>query len=128
MPMSLDRTSVSAGRAFATAVLFWVLAAPLAAQVMEIIDFVYRYRGAYLGFPTSVRRSGVETPHDGEAIPEGWIEFVPRAGGAVFAAGDLVSLMQGWGTCHPEEDCPLDLNDDGMVNIEDMWIVIQNWD
>ena len=59
-------------------------------QVMQVIDFVYRYRGAYLGFPTSVRRSGVQTPHDGEAIPEGWIAFVPRSGGEVFRAGDLV--------------------------------------
>ena len=59
-------------------------------QVMEIIDFVYRFRGATLGFPTSVRREGVETPHDGQAIPEGWIEFVPRSGGAVFSAGDMV--------------------------------------
>ncbi|MDE0063354.1 MAG: M24 family metallopeptidase [Gammaproteobacteria bacterium] len=59
-------------------------------QVMQVIDFVYRYRGATLGFPTSVRRSGVQTPHDGEAIPEGWIEFVGRSGGAVFQAGDLV--------------------------------------
>ena len=59
-------------------------------QVMQIIDFVYRYRGATLGFPTSVRRSGVQTPHDGESIPEGWIEFVSRSGGAVFGAGDMV--------------------------------------
>ena len=59
-------------------------------RVMEVIDFVYRYRGATLGFPTSVRREGVETPDDGPAIPEGWIEFVPRSGGAVFSAGDMV--------------------------------------
>ena len=59
-------------------------------QVMQIIDFVYRFRGATLGFPTSIRRSGVQTPHDGEHVPEGWIEFVPRAGGAVFGSGDLV--------------------------------------
>ena len=60
-------------------------------QVMQIIDFVYRYRGASLGFPTSVRRTGVRTPHDeGEEIPEGWIAFVPRSGIEVFRAGDLV--------------------------------------
>ncbi|MBT8079807.1 MAG: aminopeptidase P N-terminal domain-containing protein, partial [Gammaproteobacteria bacterium] len=59
-------------------------------QVMEIMDFVYRYHGATLGFPTSVRREGVETVADDPAIPEGWIEFVPRSGGAVFRDGDMV--------------------------------------
>lgn len=59
-------------------------------EVMEIMDFVYRYRGATLGFPTSVRREGVETTSDGPSIPEGWIEFVPRAGGATFGAGDML--------------------------------------
>ncbi|MBT8080761.1 MAG: M24 family metallopeptidase, partial [Gammaproteobacteria bacterium] len=41
-------------------------------------------------FPTSVRREGVETVADDPAIPEGWIEFVPRSGGAVFRDGDMV--------------------------------------
>lgn len=59
-------------------------------QVMEIMDFVYRYRGGTLGFPTSVRREGVETVADDPAIPEGWIEFVPRSGGDEFQAGDMV--------------------------------------
>ena len=59
-------------------------------EIMQIMDFVYRYRGATLGFPTSVRREGVETTEDGPAIPEGWIEFVPRSGGAVFGDGDMV--------------------------------------
>lgn len=59
-------------------------------QVMQIIDFVYRYRGAPLGFPTSVRRTGVRTPYDGDELPEGWIAFVPRAAEEVFQAGDLV--------------------------------------
>lgn len=59
-------------------------------EVMQVMDFVYRYHGATLGFPTSVRREGVETTEDGPSIPEGWIEFVPRSGGAVFADGDMV--------------------------------------
>ena len=58
-------------------------------EVMQVMDFVYRYHGATLGFPTSVRREGVETTEDGPSIPEGWIEFVPRSGGAVFADGDM---------------------------------------
>jgi Xaa-Pro aminopeptidase len=59
-------------------------------QVMQTMDFVYRYHGATLGFPTSVRREGVETTADEPAIPEGWIEFVPRSGGARFTEGDMV--------------------------------------
>jgi Xaa-Pro aminopeptidase len=59
-------------------------------QVMQTMDFVYRYHGATLGFPTSVRREGVETTGDEPAIPEGWIEFVPRSGGARFTEGDMV--------------------------------------
>lgn len=59
-------------------------------QVMESMDYVYRFNGATLGFPTSVRREGVETDAEGPAIPEGWIEFVPRSGGATFRDGDMV--------------------------------------
>ena len=73
-------------------------------QVMQVIDFVYRYRGATLGFPTSVRRSGVRTPHDGESIPEGWIEFVSRSGGEVFEAGDLVWTDTGAAVNHYSAD------------------------
>ena len=51
-------------------------------QVMETIDFVYRYGGRRWGSPLRYAAPGWETPHDGEAIPEGWIEFVPRSGGA----------------------------------------------
>ena len=59
-------------------------------EVMQVMDFVYRYRGATLGFPTSVRREGVETTADEPSVPEGWIEFVPRSGGAVFQDGDMI--------------------------------------
>jgi Xaa-Pro aminopeptidase len=59
-------------------------------QVMETMDYVYRFNGATLGFPTSVRREGVETTGDEPSIPEGWIEFVPRSGGATFQSGDMI--------------------------------------
>jgi Xaa-Pro aminopeptidase len=59
-------------------------------EVMEIMDFVYRYRGATLGFPTSVRRQPATGADEGPKVPEGWIEFVPRSGGAVLQAGDMV--------------------------------------
>ena len=45
-------------------------------QVMEIMDFVYRYRGAYLGFPTSVRAMTMSGRGEGRSIPEGFIQFV----------------------------------------------------
>lgn len=59
-------------------------------EVMEIMDFVYRYHGASLGFPTSVQRQPATGVAAGPHIPEGWIEFVPRSGGAVLQAGDMV--------------------------------------
>jgi Xaa-Pro aminopeptidase len=59
-------------------------------EVMEIMDFVYRYHGAALGFPTSMQRQPSTGVEAGPDIPEGWIEFVPRSGGAVLQAGDMV--------------------------------------
>ena len=59
-------------------------------EVMEIMDFVYRYHGAGLGFPTSVRHQPSTGVDSGPHIPEGWIEFVPRSGGAVLERGDMV--------------------------------------
>ncbi len=59
-------------------------------EVMEIMDFVYRYHGAALGFPTSVRRQPSTGVEAGPHIPEGWIEFVPRSGGAILQPGDMV--------------------------------------
>ena len=81
-------------------------------QVMQTIDFVYRFHGATLGFPTSVRRDGVETTGDGPSIPEGWIEFVSRSGGAVFSDGDMIWTDTGAAFNHYSADiqrsAPLD--------------------
>ena len=82
-------------------------------EVMEIMDFVYRYRGAILGFPTSVRREGVETTADEPSIPEGWIEFVPRSGGAVFQAGDMVWTDTGAAFNHYSADIQRNMPIDG---------------
>ncbi len=82
-------------------------------EVMEIMDFVYRYRGAYLGFPTSVRRAGVETTADGPAVPEGWIEFVPRVSGAVFQPGDMVWTDTGAAFNHYSADIQRNIPLDG---------------
>ena len=69
-------------------------------QIMEITDFVYRYHGAYLGFPTAVRNGRSTMPK----IPEGYIAFVPRSTDAVFADGDLVHIDTGASFNHHSAD------------------------
>jgi Xaa-Pro aminopeptidase len=73
-------------------------------EMMEIIDFVYRYRGAYLGFPTDVTRMGPGGPAARKPIPEGFIQFVPRSSGAVFATGDVVHVDTGAAFNHHSAD------------------------
>ena len=87
-------------------------------EVMEIMDFVYRYRGATLGFPTSVRRAGVETTHDGPGVPEGWIEFVPRVSGSVFVAGDMAWTDTGAAFNHYSADIQRNIPIDGRFTPE----------
>ena len=82
-------------------------------QIMEVMDFVYRYRGATLGFPTSVSR---EPPGGGaarRAVPEGWIEFVPRSGAAVFESGDMLHTDTGAAFNHYSADIQRNLPIDG---------------
>lgn len=87
-------------------------------QVMETMDFVYRYRGATLGFPTSVRREGVETTADEPSIPEGWIEFVPRSGGSTFQAGDMIWTDTGAAFNHYSADIQRNAPIDGRLTAE----------
>lgn len=87
-------------------------------QVMEVMDFVYRYRGATLGFPTSVRREGVGTEADGEPIPEGWIEFVPRVSGSVFQDGDMVWTDTGAAFNHYSADIQRNIPVSGRFSTE----------
>ena len=87
-------------------------------QVMEIMDFVYRYRGAILGFPTSVRRHGADGGAEQRSVPEGWIEFVPRSGGAVFQAGDLLHTDTGAAFNHYSADVQRNLPIDGSFTEE----------
>ena len=84
-------------------------------QVMEVMDFVYRYHGATLGFPTSVRREGVETTADEPTVPEGWIEFVPRSGGSVFQAGDMIWTDTGAAFNHYSADVQRNVPIDGKL-------------
>ncbi len=82
-------------------------------QIMEVMDFVYRYRGATLGFPTSVRRQRPGSGAAQRAVPEGWIEFVPRSGAAVFAAGDMLHTDTGAAFNHYSADIQRNLPIDG---------------
>jgi Xaa-Pro aminopeptidase len=77
-------------------------------QLMEVMDFVYRYRGAYLGFPTAVRRSPPGGRRQGQgqrpALPEGFIQFVPRSSAAALEAGDMVHVDTGASFNHHSAD------------------------
>lgn len=64
-------------------------------EVMETVDYVYRYRGATLGFPTSVSRQPPGGREPGPHIPEGFIQYVSRSGGEVFTDEDLLHIDTG---------------------------------
>jgi Xaa-Pro aminopeptidase len=64
-------------------------------EVMETVDYVYRYRGATLGFPTSVSRQPPEGRRPGPHIPEGFIQYVSRSGGEAFTEEDLLHIDTG---------------------------------
>ena len=88
------------------------------AEVMQVMDFAYRYQGATLGFPTSVRREGVETTADEPSVPEGWIEFVPRSGGAVFQDGDMIWTDTGAAFNHYSADIQRNVPISGTLSTE----------
>ncbi len=73
-------------------------------EIMEVMDFVYRYRGAYLGFPTAVRRMPPTGRPPRSPIPEGFIQFVPRSGAAVLEVDDMVHTDTGAAFNHHSAD------------------------
>lgn len=73
-------------------------------EVMETVDYVYRYRGATLGFPTSVRRQPPEGREPGPHIPEGFIQYVSRSGSETFAEEDLLHIDTGAAFRHYSAD------------------------
>lgn len=73
-------------------------------QVMEAIDFVYRYRGARLGFPTGVRRQPTTGRPPERQIPEGFIQFVPRSAEGRLEASDIVHVDTGAAFNHYSAD------------------------
>ncbi len=64
-------------------------------EMMETVDYVYRYRGATLGFPTSVRRHPPGGREPGPHIPEGFIQYVSRSGADRFEEEDLLHIDTG---------------------------------
>jgi Xaa-Pro aminopeptidase len=64
-------------------------------QVMEIIDFVYRFHGADLGFPTEVKRYPPNGPRPRSEIPEGFIQYQTRSSGDLLQPGDMVHTDTG---------------------------------
>ncbi len=64
-------------------------------EIMEIIDFVYRFHGADLGFPTEVKRYPPEGPARRSELPEGYILYQSRSTGDVLRPGDMVHTDTG---------------------------------
>jgi Xaa-Pro aminopeptidase len=87
-------------------------------EVMELMDFVYRYRGAYLGFPTGVRRQPPTGRAAGRAIPEGFIQFVPRSSADAFQPGDMVHVDTGAAVNHHSADIQRNIPVDGRFTAE----------
>jgi Xaa-Pro aminopeptidase len=87
-------------------------------EIMETIDFVYRYRGATLGFPTAVRRYPMAGRERGTRIPEGFIQYVSRSGDATFQDGDMLHTDTGAAFNHYSADIQRNLPINGTFNEE----------
>jgi len=64
-------------------------------QVMEVMDFVYRFHGADLGFPTEVKRYPPGGPVERAEIPEGFIQYQSRSSGDTIRSGDVIHTDTG---------------------------------
>jgi len=87
-------------------------------EVMEMMDFVYRYRGAYLGFPTSVRRYPPGGPPARESIPEGFIQYQARSGADLIEPADIVHTDTGASFNHFSADIQRNMPADGTFDAE----------
>jgi Xaa-Pro aminopeptidase len=85
-------------------------------DVMQIVDFVYRYRGADLGFPTAVERYPIGGKPPEPAIPEGFIQYRSRASGAVIQPGDMLWVDTGAEFNHFSADIQRNVAVDGRLN------------
>jgi Xaa-Pro aminopeptidase len=82
-------------------------------EVMETVDYVYRYRGATLGFPTSVRRHPPGGRPPAPHIPEGFIQYVSRSGTEAFTPADLLHIDTGAAFNHYSADVQRTIPIDG---------------
>jgi Xaa-Pro aminopeptidase len=87
-------------------------------EVMETVDYVYRYRGATLGFPTSVRRQPPEGRRPGPHIPEGFIQYVSRSGEELFTLDDLLHIDTGAAYRHFSADIQRTIPIRGILDAE----------
>ncbi|MFQ5789235.1 MAG: M24 family metallopeptidase [Acidobacteriota bacterium] len=87
-------------------------------HVMEVMDFVYRYRGAVLGFPTAVRKQPMTGRREGRRLPEGFIQFVPRSADRVLQPGDMVHVDTGAAFNHHSADIQRNVPVDGRFTPE----------
>jgi len=85
-------------------------------DVMQMIDFVYRYRGADLGFPTGVERHPMTGRPPEPRIPEGFIQYQARSSRAVLAPGDLLHTDTGAEFNHYSADIQRVVAIDGTLN------------
>jgi len=87
-------------------------------EAMETVDFVYRYRGAVLGFPTSVHAFGTAGGRETRNIPEGYISFVPRSGASLIEAGGWIHIDTGAAFDHHSADIQRNMPVDGTFTEE----------
>ena len=85
----------------------------LESEVMETVDYVYRYRGATLGFPTSVARHPPGGRPPAPHIPEGFIQYVSRSGTDAFTPADLLHIDTGAAFNHYSADVQRTMPIDG---------------
>jgi len=64
-------------------------------EVMQVMDFVYRYRGAELAFPTAVERYPMTGRPPRPRIPEGFIQYESRSSADVIEVGDVLRTDTG---------------------------------
>jgi len=74
------------------------------AEVMETVDYVYRYHGATLGFPTHVSREPPGGRPPEPPMPEGFIQYVSRSGTGIFTDDDLLHIDTGAAFRHISAD------------------------
>ena len=87
-------------------------------EIMETVDYVYRYRGATLGFPTAIRKMSMTGRRQTRSVPEGFIQFVPRSTANALESGDMVHSDTGAAFNHHSADVQRSIPVDGKFSAE----------